>query len=174
MKLKLTLIITFIFFSITGLLLARLLPFHFYGLALEEGIDSDFFKLKVLPKKYLDVAEYKYERDDHSFKEDENMWKTLHFTNYLTPFPVHHPLILVIPLIELRGPRLEKVGLKYFNHSDKEITTIYTKINSSKFKLGLENSKLLSLPIFKNYIEKIPLKTVWIDLFSKEVKSLEH
>ena len=56
---------------ITSLYLLAMAPFHFYGLTLEEGIDSSYLKLTIEKNSYIKGGAYEWDRVEGLYSEEQ-------------------------------------------------------------------------------------------------------
>lgn len=152
---------------ITSLYLLAMAPFHFYGLTLEEGIDSSYLKLTIEKDSYIKGGAYEWDRVEGLYSEEQKNWKLFHFQNFEIPLPVHHPYFLVVPDLQANydPPRL---GVKMLD-SVKELRASLHTLKDLDYVLNFGTHKIFNLPAFKNYILKKDLKEIWKDLFYKDI-----
>ncbi|MFT6070255.1 MAG: hypothetical protein ACJAT2_001750 [Bacteriovoracaceae bacterium] len=142
-------------------------PFHFYGLTLEEGVDSSYLKLAVEGDSMIKGGPYEWDRVDGVFSEEQKNWKLFHFQKFHLPIPVHHPYFLVVPDLQVNydPPRL---GVKMLDSIKNLRASIYT-MKDLDFILNFGSHKIFNLPAFKNYILKKDLQEIWKDVFQKDL-----
>ena len=166
-----------IFFLIFSLILsaagyvAYLAPYHIYTLAISEGIKTDFIETKPLPIEILKGGEYKIEKvEQGKVIENDRLWPLFHFTHFKVPFPVHHPLYNLIPIIDSSKNDKKKIdlGIKITNRDDVDVANLVVR-NAIKFTLDIGKYKLFNLPIFKKMILDKDLEQLWKDLFLKDI-----
>jgi hypothetical protein len=152
---------------VTSLYLLAMAPFHFYGLALDEGVDSSYLKLGALGESMTKGGAYEWDRVDGVFSEERKNWKRFHFSKFEIPLPVHHPYFLVIPDLKVNydPPRL---GVKMLDSVKMLRASLHT-MKDIDFILKFGTHKIFNLPAFKNYILKIDPQTIWKDLFQKDL-----
>jgi hypothetical protein len=153
-----------------GLLLIA--PYHFYSLALEEGISTDFLKISSFKKTFYKGGVFRQNRiDGASNSEDESLWQVLPFYNYILPLPQHHPVFLVIPRIEhYQVDKKEKLylGFVFKDQRENELARFMSG-DDLTFKMSLNKDKIFQLPVFKNKILRTSLEQVWKDMFLKDL-----
>lgn len=151
----------------TSVYLLAMAPFHFYGLTLDEGIDSSYLKLEVSNDIMTKGNPYEWDRVEGVFSEEQKNWKRFHFSKFEIPLPVHHPFFLVVPDLQVNyePPRL---GVKMLD-SVKMLSASMHTMKDVDFTLNFGTHKIFNLPAFKNYIIKKDPKEIWKDLFYKDL-----
>jgi hypothetical protein len=165
--------VLFLFIFITVLsaagYVAYLTPYHIYTLALKDGLKTDFIETKVLKKDMLQGGSYKLPLIKNiTFKENIKLWPVFHFSHFKIPFPVHHPLYNLIPLINYKKKQKTRLGLSITNRKDVVMSSILV-LDVKKISLNLGKYKLFNLPFFKKYILDTDLNKLWQDLFLKDL-----
>ncbi len=141
------------------------LPVHFYQEAITNGVESPYLNLKKLPKVFYQDSEYKLSDAPWLYEDENQRWKVFHFVNFKVPFPIRHPLYLVVPEIKMMGKET-KAGYKLLNNSDnKKVLFEFFDLDENELRLDFETQKLFQLPIFKNYILNKSVPSIWRDIF---------
>lgn len=171
MRITFSIIIVAFALGISGYLLS-IVPYHFYSLALNEGIDSEFLKINKVNGPYVKAGEYKFDGVKGIYNDDQKNWKLFHFHHFKIPLPIRHPYFLVVP--DLRtGHDPPELGARMLTPHSKILRASFHTKKSAKFILPLEGSKIFNLPAFRNYILKKKQKEIWKDLFKKDISLKE-
>lgn len=161
----------FLMIVAAALYVAFLAPYHIYTLAIAEGLKTDFIETKVLPLEVRKGGAFKLEMDPeivgNYMKENEKLWPVFHFTNFKVPFPVHHPLYNLIPVLEKDKNKVD-FGIKITNRKDRAVGKIIVR-DPIPFNLNIGKYKLFNLPIYKKMILDTPHEKLWKDLFLKDI-----
>lgn len=161
-------IILFIFILIIsgGGLLFSFAPFHFYQVAIDQGISGEILTLGADNGQYLNTKSLVLEnRKDKEY--EQIIWKDFHFSNFIVPFPIEHPIVSILPIIKKQGKRIH-LGAKYINRKSKELMS-FKILKIEKFNKYNIYQKLFRLPFFKNKLRNISAKQIWKDLFNKNI-----
>src|SRR5690606_23840453 len=78
-------------------ILLAFMPYHFYYVALDSGLDSRFLKTGKVPENFLKGAPLEFEKSKFVATDSEKRWRDFHVGNYILPMPVRHPYFLLIP-----------------------------------------------------------------------------
>ncbi len=168
---KVSILVIFIATFVFSMNLLVSLPVHFYQEAVNKGVESEFLNLKKLPSVFYDESQYELSKVDWLYEDEELRWKLFHFVNYNIPFPVRHPLYLVVPEMELdvSGTR---AGYKLLNNSDnKKMMFKFMDEEVKELRLDFESQRLFRLPIFKNFILSKSVPQIWKDIFKMSFKN---
>ena len=131
-KMKKMMIISVIVLLLILVIAAAILtaPVGLYFSIVEDGCDSKYLSFPPVSKNFIRGSEFKLQEIKKIFN-DHFLWKNLHFVDYILPFPLHHPKLLVIPIIgegsEGPGP---KIGARFIDHQRNELVSF--KVNESK------------------------------------------
>ncbi|WP_372654669.1 hypothetical protein [Halobacteriovorax sp.] len=151
----------------TAVVLGAFAPYHFYSKALYSGIDSRFYKIGRTNETYHKGSYYNIDPMNSVSSEAEDLWEVFHFTDFEIPLPVRHPMFVLLPLIEKRKER-PVLGAVFKTRGGHEVSS-FKVLESFKFDKRVEHHKLLELPFFKNYLLTIDDKTLWKDLFTRDL-----
>lgn len=159
-----------------GVMGIQRIPYTYYSRWLKGEGWNKYYQLPEFRKLYLEspkldpVSEYK--------EPYEELWKVFPLTNTLIPLPVRHPLYQTFPIVEFNQYRpAPTAGISIASSGAREISRIYT-IARSSFKDYSLGQELFKLPYVRNRLVKIPIDTIWKDVFSKTIsptkKSLDE
>ncbi|MBT4936948.1 hypothetical protein HON22_03435 [Candidatus Peregrinibacteria bacterium] len=162
--------IAFIITLIVGLAgLIMFAPYHIYILAIEEGIDSEYFSFSDRLDTFTSSKTYKIGKNEVvSFSENDQLWKSLHFNNFELPLPIRHPLMRLRPTVELNKKELN-FHLQFKDNFDVTFLSL-TSEATFQFTPYLGNQKLFYLPYFKEMILSKSESALWKDIFSRDIK----
>lgn len=152
---------------LAGVALFVIAPYHIYTLTLTEGVNTRFLVMKPSPPVFYDGQEFRFYNEASDLKEDSSLYTQFHFSNFLMPLPLNHPVFAPIPVIKTnsRGPSL---GISYQSGKNTELFSFMVE-KSYKLETISGDQKLFLLPIFKNHIDRKNEEEVWRDLFSKKL-----
>ena len=143
-----------------------LIPFLLYERILQVGVTKSY--LNLAPKdNFLKGIEYLPEKFENEIYQDDFQWKEFHFSDFVMPFPLHHPIFRLIPIIEKKS-HTTNLGAKFIDPKDRK--SLEFKILDKKEPiLPIDKQRLFSIPIFKNYILAYPREKMIEDLFVKNL-----
>jgi hypothetical protein len=147
--------------------LALATPNSFYDTALLHGMDNEYLQIQKSTSVVRVGQEYDLEEIDGLIVSDNNVWKGLHFKTFEIPLPVHHPLFITLPYIDLKGEE-PSIGFKLLDQKEKEMVTLLLKEEvtlDTKFQ-----DKVFTLPFFKNRFARLSFEKIWEDLFLLDIK----
>ena len=152
---------------IAGLVLVAIAPYHIYTLTLTEGVSTSFLVMKPSPPVFYGGNEFDFKKDLGLMREDDALFSSFHFSNFLIPLPFNHPVFYFIPNIKIEstGPRL---GGSFLDGKNSELFTFMVE-KTYKLETISGDQKLFLLPIFKNYISRKNGEEIWRDLFLKKI-----
>lgn len=160
----------FLMIGLTAIILA-FMPYHFYYVALDSGLDSRFLKTAQISSAFLRGAPLELEAvapqsmDVH----ERERWRNFHMGNYILPMPVRHPYFLVIPDISLDSN--QKAVIAWELQSQNLKTEVRVKfLKPFAYEYPFEENLLFNLPVFKNSILTVPTEKIWQDLFMLELR----
>ncbi|MCK5883759.1 MAG: hypothetical protein KAG61_08725 [Bacteriovoracaceae bacterium] len=162
--------------SILGILLALsigilIAPYFAYNYVVKQGMDNEYIKLSPHPAKLYGEKNFKMERVEGIYHEDESLWGIFPFSNVQISLPLKHPQIRVLPHLNLPKGTAEKLemGLTYTDQNYHKLVTMILK-RHGKFQFPfISDHKLFSLPLFKKYILGKSNKQIWKDLFTRDL-----
>jgi len=166
MRIVISLVLVSFVLLMSGYLLA-MAPFHFYSMAISEGVDSSYLKIPKLNKAYAKGGDYDWDRVEGVYAEEQDIWKKFHFFHFEVPLPVHHPYYLVVPDLRANYEPPE-MGVRMLDQAKEFRASFHTK-SDLDFVLAFENHKIFNLPAFKNHILKKKEKEIWKDIFQKDI-----
>jgi hypothetical protein len=149
-----------------------LTPYHFYRMAMKEGMDGQFFKLGPLGENYHKGSVYNFVRTKEISERSSSQWENLHFNDFVVPMPMEHPLFTL-------KPHFEKInsdylfGYQLLDPRNKERARVLF-YRPYEFKLEVHKHRLFEMPLFKNYILAQGMDKVWSDLFEKDLTKSEY
>ncbi|MDO9183534.1 MAG: hypothetical protein Q7U04_14055 [Bacteriovorax sp.] len=150
-----------------GFALFVIAPYHIYTLTLTEGVSTRFLVMRPSEAIFYDGKEFVFRKDLGSAREDGGLYSNFHFSSFILPMPLNHPIFSLIPTIKIDNgvPRLGGTFL------DGKNTELFSFMLEKSFKLETSygDQKLFLLPIFKNYIARKLEAELWSDLFSKKI-----
>lgn len=149
--------------------LVRAFPYVAYNKALSSGIDNSFLSLDAPRDEEINTSEYQIVKMAGLYGEDKSYWREFHFRHFLIPMPVHHPIYLFFPMIEIdQKSGTPMFGVKITDFKEQEVFSFKVR-EISDFKWDLNDTKLFSLALYKNYIQSKSQKDIWQDMFLKNV-----
>lgn len=158
----------FLMIGLTAVLLA-FMPYHFYYVALDSGLDSRFLQTAQIPTTLLKGAPLAVEVVPTQSVDSRDRWRNFHIGNYVLPMPVRHPYFLLIPEIALDAYQKPVIAWELQNQNLK--TEVRVKFLSPiAYEYPFEENLLFNLPIFKNSILAVPAEKIWQDLFMLELR----
>ena len=150
-------------------LLMAFMPYHFYYVAIDSGLDSRFLKTKKVPEPFLSTKALELEQADFTTTDSLIRWRNFHVGNYILPLPVRHPYFLLVPEISLDQSQKPVIGWDLQNQNLKaEISLKF--LSSIAYTYPFEENLLFNLPIVKNHILAVPTQTIWRDLFTLDLR----
>lgn len=147
-----------------GVALFVIAPYHIYTLTLTEGVSTRFLGMKPSAPVFYDGRDFEFYKTN---KEDEKLFTQFHFSNFVLPLPLNHPIYSLIPTIKIEGP-LIRLGGNFLDGKNAELFSFIVEKNY-KLEMTSGDQKLFLLPIFKNYIARKSPAEIWTDLFSKKL-----
>ncbi len=144
-------------------------PYVLHTKILYGGISGKYLEIKGLAKgaRKGDVLSF-----DSVEKGNMQLWKNFHFGNFILPFPLHHPQVLVLPVINEYFPSEYLIfGVKYANTNVDEYASFLIqkpkKLDWSDFQ-----GKFFNLPIAKKIINEKTIAQIWEDMFVRDLNIL--
>jgi hypothetical protein len=172
MKVFLISIITIFF--VVGLFFAAIFyPYFIYLNAISKGISSKFINFPSTDQSLIRMGEFSKKRIKEFIPENEKNWSIFHFSNFEIPFPVENPLIQFYPSTTRMG-KFEIFGGS-LNRDKNFVYFSFMNGPTFSFDYPLEKQKVFGLPIFKNFLNKIPNEKMFELVFNKdlEIKNLD-
>lgn len=149
--------------------LLAFMPYHFYYVSLESGLNSRFLKTDKVDEKFLYSVPLELKKIDMVSTDSLRRWRDFHISDYILPMPVRHPYFLLVPNIGLDEQSKPLIGWNIKNQNLQ--TEIGVKIlKSTTYTYPFENNLLFNLPIFKNYLLAVPSEQIWEDLFTLDLR----
>lgn len=147
-----------------SVVLVAFMPYHFYYVALESGLDSRFLKISPPTASFLSGQILSVDAVvDHNLDANTH-WRSLPMGNYLIPMPLRHPYFLVIPEIDIDREKRVKIGWELQNQTLKTEVRV-DLLGAQKYEYPFAENLLFRLPIFQNYLLTISAQQIWQDLF---------
>lgn len=169
MKKVLILLVLLVGFSYLG---ALIVPYHFYKLALNDGISSKYLNLKSMQPQYYKAHPYKILRTKEISAGSSSEWSNLHFGEFIVPFPMEHPQFIIVPYFEKFGDE-HLFGYRLVDHRYRDIVKVVF-LAPLEYKLELHHHRLFQMPLFKNYILEKELDKVWRDMFERDLSQSSY
>lgn len=157
----------FISLFLVGVAVLLMAPYHLYETALNEGVESEFLSMKPSNQGFLNPEAWTW--GDEIAQDKEKLWENFHFSNYVVPMPIHHPLFMVVPVIERQGKSDIDFGAVFKGFNKQEYAYFQT-MNVDGFHIELKKQKIFELPIFKKVIMEKSRARIWEDIMSYSVK----
>ncbi len=149
--------------------LLAFMPYHFYYVSLESGLNSRFLKTDKVDEKFLYSVPLELKKVDMVSTDSLRRWRDFHISDYILPMPVRHPYFLLVPNIGLDEQSKPIIGWDIKNQNLQ--TEIGVKIlKPTTYTYPFENNLLFNLPIFKNYLLAVPSEQIWEDLFTLDLR----
>jgi len=172
MKHVLVVITLLILLGFTSILLV-FMPYHFYYVALESGIESRFLTTKKVPKTFLRGEMLEVKKTIQGNDTESKRWRNFHVGNYLLPLPVRHPYFLLIPDIALGLDGEVRIAWELQNQNLKPESRI-EMLSAVNYSYPFEENLLFNLPLFRNHLLQIPENKIWNDLFTLDIRLPEN
>jgi hypothetical protein len=153
----------FVSLLLVGVGVLLMAPYHIYETALEEGIESEFVSMPSAKKVFLNPQAWTW--GNNIAQDKEKLWQSFHFSNYVIPMPIHHPLFMVVPVIERRGQDQVNFGA-VFEGFNKQDYAFFKTLSVQDFDTSLKKQRIFELPIFKKIIMSKLKPELWKDLMS--------
>tara|TARA_R110000868_G_scaffold90968_6_gene252130 strand:- start:871 stop:2154 length:1284 start_codon:yes stop_codon:yes gene_type:complete len=154
--------------SLSALLVA-FMPYHFYYVALDNGLNSRFLKTNKVPEPFLSTKKLELEKVELTSSDSLIRWRNFHVGNYILPLPVRHPYFLLVPDITLDQNQKPIIAWDLQNQNLKaEISLKF--LSSIAYTYPFEENLLFNLPVVKNHILDVPSQTIWRDLFTLDLR----
>ncbi len=153
--------LSFAVFLMVGL--AAFMPYHFYYVALESGLDSRFLKLPRPRPALLAGQMVTFEGPNDSSNEAAR-WRELHLGDYMVPMPVRHPYYLLIPDIDIDREQKPQIAWELQNQNLRAEIRI-DLLSPLNYEYPFAENLLFRLPIFQNYLLTVSSDQIWSDLF---------
>ncbi|MCK5072681.1 MAG: hypothetical protein KAQ98_04590 [Bacteriovoracaceae bacterium] len=107
---------------------------------------------------------------DLSAKDAGSAWKNLHFSDYLIPIPLHHPIYVIVPYI---GKTMKKgvpqMGFKFLAPAKDSTFVFFHTMSDVGFVLRADDQPFFSLPLIWDVISQKTSEEIWKDLFRKNL-----
>lgn len=142
-------------------------PYHIYTLTLTEGVDTSFLVMKPSSPVFNDGQDFLFFDGGDNERGDDSLFKIFHFSDFLLPMPLNHPLFSLIPSIKTESSGL-RLGGNFLDGKNAELFSFMME-KAYKFETVSGDQKLFSLPIFRNHIQRKTEEEIWKDLFSKKL-----
>ena len=144
-------------------------PYIFYFKCIKDGFKSDYINL---PKRDIWVLKkekfFEKELSQYS-KKVSSRWQKFNFGTFLIDLPYKHPEFSSEPIIyKEKNTGKWIIGYKIHDRGQREIFS-FKLIGKLVFDLHMEEQKLFTYPIFKNYILSKGSKKIWTDIFTKDL-----
>ena len=162
------------FFSIVimlgvSLALASYAPYHFYELALNEGIESRFLNMEKPRKSFLRASAERIGKLENVFEEKNKMWGRFHFYNFKFSLPLQHPYFVFIPDISYNEKTSEVQRGGKLTDQAGNLVASFRVLKSKRIEYPFDQNQLFRLPIFKKRILDSGNDKIWKDLFSQDM-----
>lgn len=149
--------------------LLAFMPYHFYYVSIENGLNSRFLKTNKVPSELLYSVPFELKKIEMVTTDSLTRWRDFHIGDYLVSMPVRHPYFLLIPNIGLDEAKRPVIGWNIKNQNLQ--TEIAIKLlKPTTYTYPFENNLLFNLPIFKNSLLAVPSEQIWRDLFSLDLR----
>ena len=172
MKQALVLVTLLILLGFTSILLV-FMPYHFFYVALESGIESRFLTTNKVESSFLSGNEMIIAENKDTTESERKRWKTFHIGNYLLPLPVRHPYFLMIPDIALEKDKSVKIAWELQNQNLKQESRVEL-LRPIDYQYPFEDNLLFNLPLFKNHLLQVSDDKIWRDLFTLDIRLPEN
>lgn len=168
MSVKKYIVLTLIAFFLVGIvLLVRFVPSHYYTVALNQGLESDFLNVRPAEDFYYKGKVLALE-DDLIARQNDRFWRDFHFSHFIVPIPIRHPLFLLRPHIVKNEREEHLLGLALIDQNSREFARLVVK-RPRRFDFELGRDQLFELPLFYNKIFSHSFEQMWRDLFTKDL-----
>lgn len=168
---KSTFLILLCFIIIFCGLCLSLLPYHFYTVVVNEGINADILKIEGQTNSFL-ASKTITESEINEESMNIGKWENLHLANFIVPIPIEHPLFRMHPHIILRRDHTAAPGIRIGNKFTREFFSL-VEMGQIPFDIKINQQKLFQLPLYKKSIFKMTPSKVWRDVFAKNLNLIE-
>lgn len=146
--------------------LVSIAPYHIYTLTLTEGVNTKFLKMDASQSQLLD-GDFVNLASANELDGSEGLYSVFHFSNFLLPIPINHPLYSMIPSIKIEQQQV-KLGAVFMDAKNRALFSFMSE-RIQPFEMTVGEQKIFQLPYFKNYIASKSSDDVWRDIFSKKL-----
>ncbi len=151
------------------LCLCALTPYWFYWKVLINNEKTDWYALNRKDLSLLYTTQI-FQRS--KIKVDSSQWKDFHLGDYIIPIPVRNPSLYPSPApIYLSRSRKTLYGVHLKNY-EGELKYLLRERIPLILKRRLNEQKLFRVPWFREILSKIPLKDLWRDIFTRDLKNI--
>ena len=134
-------------------------------------MNNEYLKLDRSNEQIREGIEYEAPKREGLIVTDNNVWKKLHFKSFKIALPVHHPLFITLPYIELEKERAH-IGFRLLDQKEKEMITLLLKDEISiKQKF---TDKVFTLPFFINRYSRLYFEKIWEYIFLLEINESKY
>lgn len=166
MKFLIIFSLTFIFF-VTVFFVGIFSPYFIYFQSISKGFSSNLLSIAPNSQAFIIKMDFEKKKIKEFLPENEKSWKVFHFTNFEIPLPVENPVVQLYPRIDSLG-KIEYYGGFLNNYKDEKYFSFVEGRNFS-FEFPFDKQKIFDLPVFKNFLEKIPKEKMFELVFSKDL-----
>ncbi len=141
--------------------------------AIGKGYSSNLIKIKPENPAFIESVEFTSKKIKEYLPENEKNWRLFHFSNFELPLPIDNPVVQLYPLTTRLG-KYDIFGGN-INNDKGRIYFSFTVGLDYSFIYPLDKQKVFSLPIFKEFLEKIPKEKIFELVFTKplDIKNLD-
>jgi hypothetical protein len=152
--------------GVTLTILVQVLPQVLYNTIVRKGIDNQWIHLpapniKLLKGQILAIGDTKFV---------ESNWKIFHFTHFMMPFPLHHPMYMFLPYIaEVSGEKELRLGVDFIDPINRENLGHVSHQGKQILDWPFDEHRIFALPLFKNWIVQKKQDIFWLDLWALDL-----
>ncbi|MEI8348410.1 MAG: hypothetical protein WCG27_13155, partial [Pseudomonadota bacterium] len=133
---------------------------------LKNGMNNKWLHLQVPSSLLLKGGLLELPKTDFS----SDNWRLFHFTNFLIPLPVHHPMFMLIPsIMESKDGKELMLGATFIDPQNNEDVASFSSIGKMEMAHPYDEHEIFNLPLFRNWILKKGDPQIWYDLWSMEI-----
>lgn len=146
-----------------------LAPYHYYITAISTGLESSLLTVDRAPANFISGDDYRIERGQKFFRDDDERWKDFHFGHFTIPVPLNHPVYMLRPEV-LYDDIDEKTefGFSFINSRGDKLGHLLVR-TPFNFHFELGSDELFNLPYFRTDILNRTTIEVWEDLFVRDL-----
>lgn len=152
---------------------ASIYPYKSYQDAVIKELNSMQERNQGMTPKILSGQKFKFDGFISIGKRNANLWKTLPFGGFMTPFPYKNPHYDFHPIITHQGKGKSPVlgySLKSIEEKRERLrVTLGTSFIFDYYLKGPERPELLKIPVIERSLAKKGPAQIWKDFFLKDI-----
>lgn len=149
--------------------LLAFMPYHFYYVSIENGLNSRFLQTQKVEAQLLYSVPFDLKKIDMVSTDSLTRWRDFHVGDYIVSMPVRHPYFLLIPNINIDESKRPIIAWDIKNQN-LQVEIGIKLLKPTTYTYPFENNLLFNLPIFKNSLLAVPSEQIWRDLFTLDLR----